>query len=128
MVKTYLDFITHFPTDAYSPDYLFKAAEISMNLNQNEKAIELFLKLHDFYPNCVKAPFALYLAGFVSENKLYDTAMARKYYNQLIAQYPDKPIANDAKNTLKNLGKTDEQIVRDFEKAQMNVSNKKEKK
>ena len=47
---------------------------------------------------------------------LNDESEARTLYHQIIREYPESPYANDAKACIKNLGKTDEQLIEEFMK------------
>jgi TolA-binding protein len=39
---------------------------------------------------------------------------AKSIYEKIIKEYPNTPFGDDSKNCLKNLGKTDEQLVEEF--------------
>jgi outer membrane protein assembly factor BamD (BamD/ComL family) len=45
---------------------------------------------------------------------LNNEAEAKIIYEQIIKEYPQSPFANDAKYCIKNIGKTDEQLVQEF--------------
>jgi TolA-binding protein len=115
-IKLYDEFAMHFPKHPKSPDFLFKAGDISSSLNFSQPAILYFKRVTDNYPDYDKTPFALFLQAFVYENQLNDTAGARKIYNEVIAKYPQHQVAEDAKASLNHLGKTPEQIIAEFEK------------
>ncbi len=115
MVTAYLDFFNNYPDDAYASDYLYKAADISMNLNESATAIDLFKRVIEFYPKHKKADFALFLQGFIYENQLKDMVHAKEIYTQVILQYPNTKIADDSKASINNLGKSDEELIREFE-------------
>jgi hypothetical protein len=46
---------------------------------------------------------------------LHNYVKAAEWYNQFIALYPDHPMVHDAKVSLQNLGKSPDQMVREFE-------------
>src|ERR1017187_2984664 len=54
MVAAYQNFYLHYPKDANSADYMFKAGDISMNLKQSAKAVELFKTVFESFPNYSK--------------------------------------------------------------------------
>jgi len=116
MVSAYLAFFNYYSKDAFSADYLFKAADITMNLKQSSKAIELFRKVVEFYPDYKKSSFALFLQGFVYENQLKDFKEAKKIYEEVIRKYPHTKLADDASASIANLGKSDEELIKEFEK------------
>jgi hypothetical protein len=56
----------------------------------------------------------LFLQGFVFENEVGNVDAAREKYHQFLKQYPDHKIAEDVRTSLRNLGKTPEQLVQEF--------------
>ncbi len=102
--------------DSLSPEYLFKAADINMNMNQPKRSIICFTILLEKYPYFEKSPTALFLKAFVYENQLLDYVNAEKYYKLFLNQYPDSDFADDAEISLKNMGKTPEELIEEFEK------------
>ena len=50
------------------------------------------------------------------DNFLNDDAKAKIIYEEVIAKYPNLSYANDAKAAINNLGKTDEELIKEFEK------------
>ncbi len=114
----YLDFADRFPADSMSPQYLFKAAGLAMNTGNGGKAIELFDRLLKDYPDHPKAVLGLFFKGYVQENILKNLDQAKETYLIFIEKYPDNEFADDAKASIENLGKTPEQMVREFEAKQ----------
>ncbi|MCD4773048.1 MAG: tetratricopeptide repeat protein [Bacteroidales bacterium] len=115
LVLLYLDFAKQFPEDSIVPEYLFKAADISMNIMESGKAIEIYDQIITNYPDYSKTPECLFLKGFVYENNLHDLVHAKKYYTEFIDKYPDNDFADDAAMSLINLGKSPEELIKEFE-------------
>ena len=115
LVVLYLDFAEKFQEDSLSAEFLFKAADISMNIMESSKAIEIYDKIINNYPDYRKAPECLFLKGFVYENNLHDLVNAKRYYTEFIEKYPENDFANDAQMSLENLGKSPEELIREFE-------------
>jgi len=115
MVNQYADYVKNFPDDTVSADYLFKAGEISSSLRQGKQAIDFFQQVYDKYPTYRKAHYCLFLQAFVYETQLKDLGKAKEYYTKVIEKYPNEHIAGDAKASIDNLGKSDEELVREFE-------------
>ena len=111
----YEDYAIKNEKDSIAPTYLFKAADINMNMGRSKKALECFSIILEKYPDFDKAPSALFLKAFVYENQLMDYANAEKYYRQFIGNYPDNDFTDDAEISLKNLGKTPEELIKEFE-------------
>ena len=115
-VKAYSDFATYFPKDSLTPDFLFKAGEISTANQQYTSALTYYQTITSKYPKFKLVPESLYLQGYLLDNFLNDDAKAKIIYEQVIAKYPSLPYASDAKAAINNLGKTDEELIREFEK------------
>ena len=115
LIVYYLEFAEKFPEDSLVPDYLFKAADISMNILESSNAIDIYNEIIDNYPDYKKAPECLFLKGFVYENNLHDLVNARKYYSEFVKKYPNNDFADDAQMSLKNLGKSPEELIKEFE-------------
>lgn len=115
LVADYEEFVARFPKDTLSPGYLFKAAGILMNTGEGAKAISLFDRLIKDYPSHPKAALALFFKGYVQENILRNLDKAKETYLLFIEQYPENEFADDAQSSIDNLGKTPEQMIREFE-------------
>jgi len=115
-VKAYDDFVKAFPNDSLSPDFIFKAAEISTANQQYTQALMYYEMITTKYPSFKLVPESLYLQGYLLDNFLNDDAKAKLVYEQVIAKYPKLPYAADAKAAIRNLGKSDEELIREFEK------------
>jgi outer membrane protein assembly factor BamD (BamD/ComL family) len=115
LVSDYESYVDRFPKDTLSPVYLFKAAGILMNMGNGAKAITLFDQLIKDYSSHPKAALALFFRGYVQENILRNLDQAKETYLLFIEKYPDNEFADDAQSSIDNLGKTPEQMVREFE-------------
>lgn len=97
-------------------DLLLQAAGLAKTVENPQKAIELYSKLADGMPQHPKAPTALFMLGFVYENDLGDLAKAKEIYESFLQKYPnDADFADDAQTALKMLGKSPEEIIKEFE-------------
>lgn len=93
-----------------------RAAGLAVSISNPEKALSLYHAVAAKTPDHPKAPMALFMRGFVYENLLKDTSNARKAYEQVLEKYPrDTVFADDARNCLLLLGKSPEEIIREFE-------------
>ncbi len=111
----YADFSENYPDDELAAIYLFKAGELSMNLNMGNQAIAYFTKLLNTYENFEKKPETIFLQAFVLENQLNDQKRASDLYKSFMAQYPNHILYKDAKASLDNMGKSLEEIIKNFE-------------
>ena len=55
------------------------------------------------------------MKGYVYENEIGDLNAAKKIYEDFIAKYPDDEFADDAAVSIKNLGKSPEELIKEFE-------------
>jgi outer membrane protein assembly factor BamD (BamD/ComL family) len=115
LIRLYEQFVNTYPDDEASPEYLFKAADISMNMRRPKATISLFDRMLLEYPDYEKSPSALFLKAFVYEDQLQDYENARINYELFLSKYPDSEFADDAEVSLQNLGKSPEELIRQFE-------------
>ncbi len=115
LIDSYIDYVDNYPSDKEAPDFLFKAADIAMNMSRPQQAITLFQRIIKEYPDYKKLPQCLFLQGYVYENNLGDLQKAREIYQEFLKKYPDDEFADDAEVSIKNLGKTPEQLIKEFE-------------
>lgn len=118
LLMLYERFVKRYPKDTVSPRYLFHAAGLAMTLGDGKKSISLYEKFMNDYPENPKAPVCLFFKGYINENMFQNYEKAREIYLQFIEKYPDNEFVKDARAALNNLGKTPEQLVREFEEKQ----------
>ena len=116
LISQYETFIKQFPTDSVTPSYLFKQGELCIAVKNGKKAADCFIRIINDFKSSSKLPHALYMCGFVHDDMLNEDDAARLYYERLIKECPQHELCESAKFALKNLGKTDEQLIREFEK------------
>lgn len=98
-------------------DLMLKAAGLAKTIENPQKAIELYEKVADGLPQHPKAPTAFFMMGFVYENDLNDLPKAKSIYEAFLQKYPNDPdFADDAQTSLNMLGKSPEDIIKEFEK------------
>lgn len=115
LVRNYARFYQQSSKDSLAIDMLFKAAEVSMGLGNGRMAVKYFGIVTDEHPNYNKAPEALFLQAFCEENLNNDIEQAQYFYEAFIARFPEHALAADARFSIENLGKTDEELLRMFE-------------
>lgn len=117
LITKYVDYSTKYQEDTASAEYLFKAAELSMNMNQGSQAIQYFEKIKKNYPQFGKSAEVIFMIGFVYENQLTNYEKAKEYYQQFMAQYPGHDLFDDAEASIRNMGKPLDQLIEEFEAA-----------
>lgn len=125
MVKQYEDYVARFPDDSLSAKFLFKAADVSAHSHNIAHAIELYKDLIQKYPQSKLVPQSWFFIGFLNENELKNINEARKAYTTLIEKFPDYEQIKTVQWLLNNLGRSDAEIVRQFEAAQQQADSAK---
>jgi outer membrane protein assembly factor BamD (BamD/ComL family) len=115
LMTLYNDFIERFPGDSLSPGFLFRSASLAMNSGNGAVAVERFDRYIKDFPDGKNAQLCMFFKAFVYENILRNLDKAKETYLLFIEQYPGNPFVKDAEMALRNLGKSPDQIVREFE-------------
>lgn len=115
LVSAYCDFADANPDDAMAPEYLFKAVDVSMNLNEPQRTIYIIDKLLNNYPDYPRTQAALFVKGFIFETRYENYDMAKKIYEQYLVMYPDGEFTESCRASIENLGLTPEELVKKFE-------------
>jgi outer membrane protein assembly factor BamD (BamD/ComL family) len=118
LLSAYESFMKHFPKDSLTRKITFKAANLSMNMGNGEKAIEIFDKFIEKYPDDPKAAVSMFFKGYIYENEIKNLDKAKEVYLQFIDKYPNNDFTRDARIALQNLGKSPEVMVKEFEERQ----------
>lgn len=118
-VGSFEELINDHPDSKLAPEALSEEASIYQNkqvknLSEKEnleKAIELFIRIHDDYPKSDFAPSGLFMAGFIYANDLQNYEAATKIYHQFLNEYPNNELAASAQAELDNMGLSPEEIL-----------------
>ncbi|MDD2323707.1 MAG: tetratricopeptide repeat protein [Bacteroidia bacterium] len=116
MIDAYLAYADRYPDDTLSPEYLFRAADIAMNMGNSALALNLLSRIQKEFPHYQKVAHCLFLQGFIWENSIGNMEKAREIYTRFLALYPADDFADDVALSLKNLGKTPEELIEMFGK------------
>jgi outer membrane protein assembly factor BamD (BamD/ComL family) len=117
LISLYISYADQYQDDTLSPEYLFRAGDLSIGIGKFNQAQDLLARVQR-YPNYGKLPQVTFLQGFVAENHMQDTAMARKHYEKFLDTYPDHPLSNDARAAIENMGMSPEDLIKQFEQHQ----------
>lgn len=108
----YVAFADQYPDDEHTPEYLFKAAQRSIAMDQTPEAITLLNRLIEKYPKSTQVPDAMFLLAYTYENNLNDLPKAKELYTNFIKLYPTHDLSEDAQFALDNLGKSPEELLK----------------
>ena len=108
LTALYVAFADKYPNDSLSPQYLMKGADMQSNVLHTERALELFDRVINDYPDFEEVPMCFFLKGNALElNSQIDEAKAA--YEEFISKYPDHFMADDARRMLPIIGMSDEE-------------------
>lgn len=95
---------------------LFNAANMSVATKNYDQALSIYDYVLAHPNDFSKVPTALFLKGFTYDEHLKNFDEAKKYYNKFLEKYPEDGYAESVKASLKNLGKSAEEIIQSFGK------------
>jgi tetratricopeptide (TPR) repeat protein len=122
LIAAYEKFAEAYPKDSAAPEYLFKLADVYRGIKQADKSFAVYDKIIATYPNYEKTPTCLFLKGFLYENEKQNLKKAAAMYQQFLKQYPQHELADDVSFSLNNLGKSPEELIKQFEQMQQDSS------
>jgi len=118
LASLYAQFVTEFPKDSISDKLLFKEAEILMNINRPKEAVAVIDSLIANYSESRLLPQAMHLKGFIYDDKIHSPEMAKISFEALIKRFPEHELSKNAADYIKILGKTPEEVIKEFERRQ----------
>jgi len=126
-IESYQTLVNEYPDSKLAPEALYEMAALYQNnmiknLNKKEslqKSVEIYRSVYDKYPKSKKAPMALFMSGFILANELNNYDEASKTYNLFLKKFPNHELSTSAKEELKHLGLSPEEILK--EKAATNI-------
>lgn len=94
LLDKYVQFADHFPDDTLSPVYLFKGANLMIGVGNTDKAIDMFDRVIENYPDFGDLPLCYVFKGMALEQaQRSDEAAAT--YEAFLQQFPDHFLAKD---------------------------------
>ena len=115
LLTMYESFVQKYPKDSLAPKYQFQAAGLAMTLGNGKKSLELYEGFMKLFPENPKVPVCMFFTAYIYENMIKNLDKAKEIYLNFIEKYPNNDFVKDAQIALENLGKTPEQLVREFE-------------
>ena len=104
------------PQDEEAQKSLFTAANMSIAIKNYDDALSIYDYVLAHPSDFSKVSTALFLKGFTYDEHLKNFEEARKYYTEFLEKYPEDTYAASVKASLDNLGKSEEDIIKSFEK------------
>jgi len=115
MIKNYVDFVNKNHKNELAPTYLFRAADIALNMDEPERSIHFLEQIQKNYPEFEKIEDVLFLKGFIYENNIRNLGKAKEAYDEFLNKYPEHEMADEVRMIIQNLGKTPEELIKEFE-------------
>ena len=128
-MQAYQDVLNEFPSGKHAGESFFKIGMIQYSqLRDFPSATKTFQAIVEKFPTSNQTPKALMTLGFLYANEptVKNIDLARKYYQQLITQFPSNPLATDANVELEHLGEPADSILKDMPKLGSGSANKQE--
>lgn len=116
LMLTYEKYVDQHPDDTISAEYLFRNAQVALGLKLGSRSAMYLEQFYNHYPQHPKAPQALFMQAFVYETELNNMERAKIKYQEFITKYPNHEFYLDAELSLENLGKSEEDLMKEFEK------------
>jgi predicted Zn-dependent protease len=119
-IRAFTDFAYYCESDSLSPVFLIKTAQVAMALNNATQARVVLDRVINNYPRFKNKPAAMFMLAQLYDERtmLNNEEEAKKLYEKLIFEYPKSEWASAARSAIKLLGKTDEEIIEQFNKKQ----------
>jgi TolA-binding protein len=115
LIQAYIGYADSHKDSPDAPDYLYRAADLSLNINKSKESLDLYNRIIYQYPDYKKAPECLFLVGYIYENYFQQLGKAKEIYESFLAKYPNHDFADDARISIENMGKSPEELIRSFE-------------
>ncbi len=107
--------ISRQPDYSNNPALAYRAAEVARATGDFSKGIAYYDYVETSTQPFDQRPMALFMRAFTYDENVKDLEKARRDYEAFIAKYPDHDFADDAALLLKNLGRSEEDILREYE-------------
>jgi len=116
MVSLYELFYQNYHLSPETPDFLFKAGEITENINQPYRSINFYTKCYEEYPAFKYSAECLFRMANLYDYKLSNYIKARALYEEVKVQFPKSQMAKDADAAIRLMSKSDQDMIKEFEK------------
>ena len=117
-IKCFTDFSYYCKDDSLAPVFLIKAGQIAQSINNLPQAQLCFSKCVENYPDFKNRGAAMFLLAqlYDDDHMLNDEEKAKEIYINILNSYPKTEWAKNARSCIDLLGKSDKDIVKEFNK------------
>lgn len=113
-ITMFQDYAGLFPEDPKSPDYLFKASDISLTTGNARKSVKILDRIMNEYPNYERLEDVMFNKASHLDFELRDTTPAKEAYQTFIAKYPESELVDDAESRIVNIQYSLEELAEKF--------------
>lgn len=106
------------PDNPKTPELLFQAGDVAGAIRDYEQSLALFERINEEYPDFEKGSQVMFMRAFTLDAELRRFDEAKLLYEAFLDKYPNDELAESAKFSLANLGKSEEEIIQEFLKKQ----------
>lgn len=107
--------------DSLAAEYAFNAADLYRGIGDYKRALDMWLLVYKAYErDHPKAPHALFQCAFTYDTVLDRKDLAKTLYTSFLKKYPNHNLAKDAQLSLKNVDKSPEDLIKEFQKKNQN--------
>ncbi len=96
------DLVARYGSHELAPSARYYLADILVQREELEAAIEAFLRIGEFHPDSDRVPESLYRIGMIYKDQ-GDIAEARRYFERVVNTWPDSGAAQLAERELQDL-------------------------
>lgn len=114
LLQSYIQFTDTYPTDERSPDFLYKGAGIARGVGVHTRALKMYQRILEDYPEFGKQAETHFLIAFTYDNDLKEVELARAAYQEVIDQFPEHEFAEQSAERLKTIDLSDEELIELF--------------
>lgn len=104
-----------YPADTTVAMPFYRSAEVVRAMNDPKRAATIYKDVYGRYPSFSKAGEAMFMLAFTYDEDLKDYESAKATYTEFLKNHPNHSFADDTEMLLENLGKSDEEILKDLE-------------
>ena len=117
-IKAFTDFADYCHNDSLAPIYYLKTAQVARAIENIPLAKEVLERCLQKHPHFRNKPAALFfLAQLYDEpNYLNNEQEALRLYQQIVDEYPRSEWAMSARGAMQFIGKTDEEMIKEFDR------------
>lgn len=115
-VTKFQDFAGFFPEDPLAPDYLLKASDFALALNEVDRSVNILDRIITNYPDYERLEDVMYVKASHIDLNLRDTTRAKEAYQEFMDKFPESEMIDDAENRIQNISLSIEELAEKFMK------------